>query len=96
MTFDTEKPPAFTIGFAGLGALLTTAGTARIIAHLQPADAFIGSICGGSADASASMFANAAHCWGCPGAALGVGLLFAAIIAAVQRQAAPPALRPAG
>ena len=96
MTFDTEKQPALTTGLAGLGALLTATGTARIIAHLQSADAFIGSICGGSADASALMFANAAHCWGCPVAALGVGLLVAAIIAAVQRQAAAPVLRPAG
>lgn len=95
MTHHSEKQAAFIMGLAGLGAMLTAAGAARIVAHLQSADAFIGSICGGSPVASGSMFADAAHCWGCPAAALGVGLMVAATIAARHRPDPAPVLQSA-
>lgn len=94
MTHHSEKQAAFIMGFAGLGAMLTAAGTAKIVAHLQTADAFIGSICGGSADASGSMFADAVHCWGCPAAVLGVALMVATTIAALQRPVGTLVLQP--
>ena len=94
MTHHSEKQAAFMMGFAGLGAMLTAAGAAKIVAHLQPADAFIGSICGSSANVSGLMFADAAHCWGCPTAALGVALMVATTIAARQRPAGTLVLQP--
>ncbi|CZT36844.1 hypothetical protein [Rhizobium sp. 9140] len=94
MTHHSENQAAYFMGFAGLGAMLTAAGTAKIVAHLPTADAFIGSICGSSADVSGSMFADAVHCWGCPAAALGVALLVATTIAARLRPAGTLVLQP--
>ncbi len=88
MIHHSEKQAAFIMGVAGLGVMLATAGVARIAAHLPTTEAFIGAICGGSADASGSMLADAIHCWGCPAAALGLGLMASAIVAARQRPAA--------
>ncbi|PYE44009.1 hypothetical protein DFI02_103162 [Rhizobium sp. PP-F2F-G20b] len=90
MTHHSEKQAAFMMGFAGLGAMLTAAGTAKIVAHLQTADTFIGSICGSSANTSGSMFADAAHCWGCPA----VALMVATTIAARQRPTGTLVLQP--
>ncbi|MCD7107494.1 hypothetical protein LRX75_00440 [Rhizobium sp. DKSPLA3] len=87
MIHHSEKQAAFIMGVAGLGVMLATAGVARIAAHLQTTEAFLGAICGGSADASGSILANAVHCWGCPAAALGLGLMVSAIVAAGQRPA---------
>lgn len=75
------------IGMAGAGSILAGAGLVEIAAHLSPALALGGAICGASGPVAMAerMFAETAHCWGCPAALVGSAMLIGALATALVR-----------